>query len=104
MRYKTLCLTFAVAACGHPADFHERNNPTKQIVVLSENYKVGVIKIADDTYESFGGNKESGWPDDYVKFKGKLSEGIERVSGCKVIDSVFTQETLRLQAKVRCGK
>jgi len=94
----------ALSGCQGSAVYYHRD-PARQIVVLDQR-EISIIPLGNDKWEAFGG-KQGGWLNpDYDKQKARQIEGIEKVTGCKVVSTEFpaknNENKLLIHATVDC--
>lgn len=74
-------------------------DPSRKDVTVG-NYKIHVITTGNNRYEAFGG-ESVGF--DAIALKKAQISAIEQVSGCKVVDSEYSNTFIRtLQAETKC--
>lgn len=75
------------------------SNPSREKITI-DGFDISVIKDDDTTYQAFGGESF-----DYNAVKLKLAQikAIEKISGCTVVDSEYSNTFVRtLHAIVKC--
>jgi hypothetical protein len=90
--------SFVIAGCSatYPGKF---NDETRKDVRV-DGYEIHVINPEKNQYEAFGG-ESIGF--DAIKLKKAQLVAIEKVSGCKVVDSEYSSSFVRtLHAEVDC--
>ncbi|QHA85533.1 hypothetical protein [Serratia rhizosphaerae] len=74
-------------------------DPSRKDVTIG-NYEIHVITTGNNRYEAFGG-ESVGF--DAIALKKAQISAIEQVSGCKVVDSEYSNTFIRtLQAETKC--
>ncbi len=101
----SMAVVSALAGCQGSAVYYHRD-PGRQIVVLDQR-EISIIPLGNDMWEAYGG-KQGGWfGTDFDKQKTRQIEGIEKVTGCRVISTEFPDKKndnkLLIHAKVDCS-
>ncbi|MEL4885732.1 hypothetical protein N6P31_01380 [Pectobacterium betavasculorum] len=98
MKIVMLLIPFLIGGCSS-SYFSKMNDPTRKDVNI-DGYEIHVLHSGGNTYEAFGGETLDA---DILKLKKAQISAIERVSGCKVEDSEYSNFTFRkLNAEVSC--
>ncbi|MGK0685194.1 hypothetical protein ACSFC0_07370 [Serratia marcescens] len=94
----TSIIVLFLAGCSSTYPGKMDDKTRKDVIV--DGYEIHVINPNANSYEAFGG-ESIGY--DAIKLKKAQVTAIERVSGCKVIDSEYSSTFVRtLHAEVDC--
>ncbi len=95
---------FLVGCQGSPVYYHR--DPARQIVVLDKR-EISIIPLGENRWEAYGG-KEGGFTPDLAVQKARQIAGIEKVTGCRVINAQVVPgheaDGMLLHATVSCTK
>jgi len=95
---------FLVGCQASPVYYHR--DPARQIVVLDKR-EISIIPLGENRWEAYGG-KEGGMKPDLAVQKARQIAGIEKVTGCRVVNAEFVPghevDGMLLHATVSCAK
>ncbi len=102
IKYSVLCLLplFFLAACKTSAVWYETHPDRKDVMI--DGHEISVVPNGTNQYDAFGGT--DGLDTNMSKVKQRQIQGIEKITGCKVVGAEFLMGTYVLQTQVRCPR
>jgi len=100
----TIAVFFLVGCQSSPVYYHR--SPARQIVVLDKR-EISIIPLGENKWEAYGG-KQGGYKPDLALQKARQIEAIEKVTGCRVVNSEYVPghevDGMLMHATVSCAQ